>query len=100
MSSSQGTVDFIIDQIAGIGNLRTRKMFGEYAIYLNEKVVAFVCDDQLFVKPTAKGKNFIKDYVEDYPYPGAKPHLLISGDLWENQEWLSQLFKITELALP
>jgi TfoX/Sxy family transcriptional regulator of competence genes len=34
-------------------------MFGEYAIYCNEKVVALVCDNQVFVKPTAAGRLLV-----------------------------------------
>ena len=49
MSSSQSTVDFILEQVSGAGAVRAQKMFGEYGIYCNEKIVAFVCDDQLFV---------------------------------------------------
>lgn len=75
-------------------------MFGEYAIYCNEKVVALVCDDQLFVKPTTAGKAFVTNYIESPPYPGAKPYLLISGEMWEDSEWLVELFKVTASELP
>ncbi len=43
MSTSPGTVRYILDQ-AGLGKGRTsRKMFGEYALYLDGKVVARRC---------------------------------------------------------
>jgi DNA transformation protein len=100
MSSKQSTVDFILEQIADAGIVRAKKMFGEYAIYCNEKVVALVCDDQLFVKPTQVGKAFISNYCEAPPYPGAKPYLLISGELWDEREWLTDLINLTVSALP
>jgi TfoX/Sxy family transcriptional regulator of competence genes len=34
------------------GAISYRYMFGEYAIYCDGKVVALVCDNQLFVKPS------------------------------------------------
>ena len=34
------------------------------------------------------------------PYPGAKPHLLISADQWEDRDWLRQLVHATAAALP
>lgn len=74
-------------------------MFGEYALYSNAKVVALVCDNQLFVKPTNAGKTYIGKYVEASAYPGAKPSLLIEGKL-EDAEWLSTLITITEKELP
>lgn len=49
MASKQNTVDYILDQIADAGAVHVKKMFGEYAIYCNEKVVALVCDDQLYI---------------------------------------------------
>lgn len=48
--------DFIayIEEQAGLGaRLTHRRMFGEYALYVDEKVVAFACDNSLFVKPSA-----------------------------------------------
>ena len=100
MASRQSTVDFILEQIAASGAVSAKKMFGEYAIYCNEKVVALVCDDQLFVKPTTAGKAFVTNYIEGAPYPGAKPYLLISGEMWDESEWLTKLIKITASELP
>ena len=102
MASRQSTVDFILEQIAEAGDVRAKKMFGEYGIYCAGKMVASVCDDQLFVKPTNGGKAFMGEFTEAPPYPGAKPCLVIPAYKWEDREWLSQLIKIsaTELPLP
>lgn len=100
MSSKKNTVDFILEQIEEAGSVFAKKMFGEYGIYCNERIVAFVCDDQLFVKPTTSGRAFIDDVVEGFPYPGAKPYLLISDELWNNRKWLTTLFKISAAELP
>ncbi|MFN7096944.1 MAG: TfoX/Sxy family protein, partial [Gammaproteobacteria bacterium] len=86
MASKQSTVDFILEQIAAAGIISAKKMFGEYGIYCDGKIVAFVCDDQLFVKPTIAGKTFIGEFTEACPYPGAKPYLLITGDNWDDHE--------------
>jgi TfoX/Sxy family transcriptional regulator of competence genes len=77
-------------------------MFGEYGIYCNEKMVASVCDDKLFVKPTTRGRTYIGNVVEAPPYPGAKPSFLIPADKLEDAKWLSELIEITagELPLP
>ena len=103
MSTTQSTIDFILDQLRDAGNVRVRKMFGEYALYCNEKVVALVCDDTLFVKPTDAGRKFVgKDFKEGVAYPGAKPSLLVSGDKIEDRAWLGELVRITanNVALP
>lgn len=100
MASKNETVDFILDQIRGAGNISAKKMFGEYAIYCNDKVVALVCDDMLFIKPTVSGKSFLGLTDEQPPYPGAKNYYLVSGDLWEDSQWLSELIKVTQEELP
>ena len=100
MATKQSTVDFIMEQIVEAGNIRSRKMFGEYAIYCNDKVVALVCDDKLFVKPTHAGRTFIETVEEGEPYPGAKPYFHVSGDLWEDHQWLSELIAKTAEELP
>ncbi len=99
MSSDQSFVDFIVDQISCSKTITARKMFGEYAVYSDNKVVALVCDNKLFVKPTAGGRIFIGEPVEAPPYPGAKPSFLIEDKL-EDREWISNLISITEEELP
>ena len=102
MASRQSTVDYLVEQMADAGEITAKKMFGEYGLYRDGKIVALVCDDQLFVKPTAGGKALVGDGPEAPPYPGAKPHLLISGDRWEDRAWLSRLIARTagELVAP
>lgn len=100
MSSQQQTVDFLTDQMRDAGQITSRKMFGEFAVYCDQKVVAFVCDDQLFVKPTEAGRAFIGKPQEAPAYPGSKNYFLISGDYWDNAEWLSNLIKKTADELP
>ena len=99
MASDESFVQFVTDQMAGAGRIRYRKMFGEYAVYCNEKVVALVCDNQLFVKPTRSGREFIGDVVEAPPYKGAKPSFLIEEQL-EDPDWLRELIALTEKELP
>ena len=99
MASDQEFVDFLVDQMQGVGDITFRKMFGEYAIYCNGKVVALVCDNRFFVKPTAGGRVHIGSVVEAPPYPGAKPSFLIE-DAFEDREWLAALIRITEKELP
>ncbi len=100
MATQQRTVDFILEQLQAAGDVSARKMFGEYALYCAGKVVALVCDDQLFLKPTKAGKNYIGAVEEAPAYPGAKPSYLISGDQWDDADWLTELIKITAKELP
>ena len=100
MATAQSTADFLLDQLSGAGRMRSRKMFGEYALYLEDKVVAFVCDDRLYVKPTDAGRAFIGEVTEAPAYPGSKMYFLIEEDRWEDRDWLTQLIVTTAGALP
>ena len=102
MATQPGTVDFILEQASGAGAVSARKMFGEYTLYLDGKIVGLVCDDQLFVKPTQAGRAFLDGLTveEKPPYAGAKPCLLISGDRWEDGDWLGALIRSTANDLP
>ncbi|MFZ2555992.1 MAG: TfoX/Sxy family protein [Minisyncoccia bacterium] len=101
MATRQSTVDFILDQLSSIEDIRARKMFGEYALYSDHKVVALICDDTLFVKSTEEGKAFVgKDYRVGSAYPGAKPSMQIDDELLEDREWISELIGLTAAHLP
>ena len=98
MSSDQSFVDYIIDQLSTFAPVTYRKMFGEYALYSGSKVVALVCDNQLFVKPTETGRAFIGKPTEAPAYPGAKNSFLI--DNLDDREWLAELIRKTAKELP
>ena len=78
MASKPSIVDFLVEQMAGAGPVSARKMFGEYGVYCGAKLVALICDDELFVKPTPSGKALLGDVDERPPYPGAKPYIWIA----------------------
>jgi TfoX/Sxy family transcriptional regulator of competence genes len=88
MASELSFVEFIADQMKEAGSIAYRKMFGEYALYCEGKVIALICDDRLFIKPTDAGKKFIGEVVEAPAYPGAKPSFLIE-DKFEDREWIA-----------
>ena len=99
MASRQSTVDYLVEQMAGAGEVTAKKMFGEYGVYCDGKMVALICDDQLFVKPTDAGRALTDEVPEGCPYPGAKPCLLIPGDRWEDRAWLARLVADTAAGL-
>jgi TfoX/Sxy family transcriptional regulator of competence genes len=99
MATDKSFVEFIADQIENVGQITFKQMFGEYALYCDGKVVALVCDNQLFIKPTVGGRAFIGSVVEAPAYPGAKPSFLIDARI-EDRQWISNLIRITHEELP
>ena len=104
MVTSKETIEYILDQVssvAGGAGVTARKMFGEYALYCDGRVIGLVCDDTLFIKITEEGREFVSDaYQEGAPYPGAKPWMEIDADVLENREWLCELVRITAHNVP
>jgi DNA transformation protein len=100
VSSQQKTVDYILEQAAGAGTVTAKKMFGEYGMYCDGKIIALICDDQLFIKPTAAGRGYLGEVTDGEPFPGAKPYFLIEGDRWDDADWLAGLVKATADDLP
>lgn len=101
MATGQSTIDYILDQLQPLDGVRAKKMFGEYALYYEEKVVALVCDDQLFVKITPAGKALLGErYQEGFAYPGAKPSMLVGAEDLDDRDRLCELVRITAAGLP
>ncbi len=76
-----------------------RKMFGEYALYHGSKVVALVCDNSLFVKPSPASGKLTQNLPQSPPYPGAKP-FPVADELLDDSEALRKLLLATSAALP
>jgi TfoX/Sxy family transcriptional regulator of competence genes len=99
MGTSLQVAEGILDQLSGAGTLSMRKMFGEYALYLDGKVVALICDDVLFVKPTPGALALLENNPMDPPYPGAKPHLRIEAAL-DDADLMAQVLHVVARELP
>jgi TfoX/Sxy family transcriptional regulator of competence genes len=97
MANDQAFIDYVIDQVDV--DLTYRHMFGGTTLYMNGKVIGLICDNQLFVKPTTAGREYIGDVVEAPAYEGAKKSFLIEDQV-DDGEWLTGLFTATENALP
>ncbi len=73
MASDIEFVKFVADQLDESCEARYRRMSGEYVLYSKDKVVALICDNRLFAKPTAAGRSFIGHVTESPPYTGSTP---------------------------
>lgn len=99
MASTKEFTDYVCDQIRDAGDISSRKMFGEYAVYCDGKVVALICNDQVFVKKSKAATELLGDTAEEgFPYDGAKPHFLIT-DI-DNQQFMTTLIRAIWDELP
>lgn len=99
MSSSKEFIQFVCDQIADVGMVRSRAMFGEFMIYLNDKPILMVCDDVVFIKEHASIVSLLDHAEKGYPYPGSKEHYILDID---DQEFAQIVVKTLEpeLSIP
>lgn len=98
MASSPEFIEYVCAQLSLAGTIQARKMFGDYGIYCDGKIIGVVCDNQLFLKPTKAGRALLETPVEAPPYPGAKPSFLI--ETLDDPEALARLVRAGWEELP
>lgn len=99
MATDREFIDYVADQIALGSRLTHRKMFGEYALYVDGKVVAFVCDNSLFVKLSPASTRLAPDLPLRPPYPGAKGYP-VADELLDDSDAIRTLILETALHMP
>ena len=98
MASSKEYLDFIMDQLSGLEDIRYRAMMGEYILYYRGKIIGGIYDDRFLVKPTQSARSLMPEASLHRPYDGAKEMLLV--DNVENREFLRDLLNAMYDELP
>lgn len=99
MPNDPDFIQYVCDQIDIACDVTYRHMFGGTTLYSKRKVVALICDNQLFVKPTDAGRAWIGDVTQAPAYEGSKNFFLVREEI-DDAEWLSELIRQTEGELP
>ena len=97
MASHRDFVEYVIEQLREAGDIRAKRMFGEYGLFYNDLFVAVICDDQLFVKRTPQGECAFPQLPKAPPYEGAREYLLVEDV--DDRDLLIRLIQTTWLAL-
>lgn len=98
MATNKEFIEYICDQLMGVGIVTYRKMFGEYMIYIDLKPLILVCDNQAYVKILPETGNILgKDALKGTPYPGAKEHYIMDVD---NKETLHRICYLLLEVIP
>ncbi len=98
MASSKEYLNFILEQLSALENITYRSMMGEYIIYYQGKIAAYICDDRLLVKPVESAKALMPNAPFEPPYEGAKEMILVEEV--DNKEFLTNLFEAMYSELP
>lgn len=96
MATTENFINYVCDNLKGIGEIRYKKMFGEYMVYLNDKPVIIVCDNTAFVKKLDCIAEKMKDAEIGTPYKGAKEHYILDIDNAEfSKSIVTEIEKVT-----
>ena len=100
MSSSSDYLQFILDQLSDLPEISYRQMMWEYILYFHSKIIGWIYDNRLLLKPTEKVKEIMKNFEMQIPYPWAKPMIYV--DNVDNSDFLKKIIEITynELLIP
>ena len=98
MSTSKDYAEYILETF---GNGFTAKpMFGEYGLYYNQKIAAFICDNRLLIKQIPQSEELKTICEMDYPYPGAKLHYHINDDQLSEPQKFIEILKAVAATAP
>ncbi|MCQ2209883.1 MAG: TfoX/Sxy family protein [Paludibacteraceae bacterium] len=80
MSCSIDYIEYVCSQLSSVGEVRSRKMMGDYLIYIDEKPVIIACDNLCYVKKVPEIESLMVEAECGFPYPGAKEHYILDID--------------------
>lgn len=86
MASSADYLDYVLDLLADVPEVTSRKMMGEYLLYASGKLFGGIYDDRLLVKDTPASRAVLS--TTEVPYEGASTMLLV--DI-ENNEVIADM---------
>lgn len=77
MATSASYIAFVLEQLDRFGDVRAKKMFGEYMVYLDGKPILVVCDNIVYVKKLPELAELLAAAECGFPYDGAKAHYIL-----------------------
>ena len=99
MATTPDYIAYVLELVRLDDRLTTHRMFGEYALYVDSKVVAFACGNSLFIKYVDETAGLTAGLPSGQAYPGSKPYA-IGDELLDDPKRLRSLLLATAEALP
>ena len=78
MASTVEYLEYVLDLLREVKNVRYKKMMGEYLLYADGVLFGGVYDDRFLIKKTAALAD--KGLSEEIPYDGAKMMYLVDTE--------------------
>ncbi|MGI4790182.1 MAG: hypothetical protein ACRYFS_15185 [Janthinobacterium lividum] len=70
--------------LSAVAEARMSPMFGEFVVYVDEKVIGQINESRLFIKVTKFREQFAPELESASPYPGAKVAFVVPSEKMAN----------------
>ena len=80
MATSREYAFFVENLFRGVDGFSMKRMFGEYGIYLQGRVLGFLCDEQILLQDTPTARKLLPDAEKKELFPGSKLFIIFSDE--------------------
>ena len=94
MKASQEYLDFVLDKLSLIGDIKSRAMFGGYGIFHEGLMFALISEDILYFKVNESNRDIYKR-AESRPFPHGISYWEVPADVLENNTKLHEWANIS-----
>lgn len=98
MANNKELMEYIMEQLSDLGDVREIPMMGGYIFYYRERIFGGIYGNGFMVKVTKASKQYMPDSEPEAPYDGAKPMLPVT--VLEDREKLQEMVRAMFDELP
>lgn len=80
MATSREYALFVENLFRGVDGFSMKRMFGEYGLYLQGRVLGFLSDDQILLQDTPTARRLLPDAERKELFPGSKLFIIYSDE--------------------
>ena len=80
MATSREYALFVENLFRGVEGFSMKRMFGEYGIYLQGRVLGFLCDEQILLQDTPTARKLLPNAERKELFPGSKLFIIFSDE--------------------
>ena len=99
MATTKEYHDYIMECLCRAGDVSSKKMMGEYCLYIRGKIFGGIYDNRFLVKQTETSKKLLSDCALEIPYEGSKSPMFLVSE-FENTDFMKELLEGMYQELP
>lgn len=99
MPTDKDTAEYFAQMLDGLGEIKTRKMFNEFCVYIDDKPVGFIIDNHPMVKTNEAMRKLRPEIEQRMLFEGAKNPMWYVDDA-DNRSLIRELYALANKHLP